>query len=454
MIRDIKNSLLKKYRSGKLEVTGKYTFLLPDFYAACEYWFGGIAEPDGLLQDGEVFCRLFEKSEKLDCLRSPHLYKEHAIRRNAAWNGTVHTDRLNTTQGETANTSLHIEKWFTTDALYTSTHDLISKLLQFDVDGDKSLVVADQDFIRIAERNMKGVVPLYYNMRKAEPTELNSRTIYAGLHQAFTGGSIGTYSNDIAKIWNHDVFTVGTDAEKEQAVNVVKLLCMENNFCIDAAKTLYMPERANWFSDAVSRYAGTRLPAFFEYAKDKDKSQTAPRNQSLVNRIYDRIPDRPINTRGIEFGTLDYHDLMADTRIVCPLEVSEQYDRLNQKYRYMANVQENAPDNLPYIACQIRREFSTLGYSDETIADMLVSYLYGKKKRYKHLLWLCYGQYILERLKRNKPAPRTRMIRCADCGEWVEIPATGRKKRCEPCTAKNRREHNRQMYRNRTIQPS
>jgi hypothetical protein len=68
-----------------------------------------------------------------------------------------------------------IREWFTTNAIYTSTYDLISKILQFDVDGDKSLVVADPDFVRIAERNMNGVVLLYYNMRKAEPTELNNR---------------------------------------------------------------------------------------------------------------------------------------------------------------------------------------------------------------------------------------------------------------------------------------
>ena len=119
VIREAKNSLLKKYRSGKLEVNGKYTFLLPDFYAACEYWFGHIDHPTGLLGDKEVFCFLFKRYEKLDCLRSPHLYKEHAIRFNVA--NKVYSDR-----------SKLIQEWFTTDAVYTSTHDLISKLLQFD----------------------------------------------------------------------------------------------------------------------------------------------------------------------------------------------------------------------------------------------------------------------------------------------------------------------------------
>lgn len=119
VIRDVKDSLLKKYRSGKLEVSGKYTFILPDFYAACEYWFKGIEVPKGLLKDQEVFCWLFKRYDRLDCLRSPHLYKEHAVRFNIA--NKAYGDRPE-----------RIREWFTTNALYTSTYDLISKILQFD----------------------------------------------------------------------------------------------------------------------------------------------------------------------------------------------------------------------------------------------------------------------------------------------------------------------------------
>ena len=219
-LREVKNSLLKKYRSGKLEINGKYTFLLPDFYAACEYWFGHIEKPDGLLRDKEVFCWLFRRYEKLDCLRSPHLYKEHAVRFNVA--NKVYEERAG-----------KIREWFTTDGIYTSTHDLISKILMFDCDGDKSLVIADPLFVSIAERNMNGIVPLYYNMRKAQPTELNPENIYAGLNAAFVGGNIGMYSNDISKIWNHDVFVNGSEEEKQQAITCVKQLCCQNNFVID-----------------------------------------------------------------------------------------------------------------------------------------------------------------------------------------------------------------------------
>ena len=220
MIRETKDSLVKKYRSGKLEINGKYTFILPDFYAACEYWFGHIENPPGLLNDQEVFCWLFRPYEKLDCLRSPHLYKEHAVRFNIA--SRVHGDRAE-----------KIREWFCTDALYTSCKDLISKILQFDTDGDKSLVVADPDFVRIAERNMNGIVPLYYNMRKAKPEILCNKNIYRGLISAFTGGNIGVYSNNISKIWNDEVFVTGTPQQQQEAIDSVKLLCMENNFVID-----------------------------------------------------------------------------------------------------------------------------------------------------------------------------------------------------------------------------
>lgn len=441
VIREVKNSLLKKYRSGKLEVIGKYTFLLPDYYAACEYWFGHIEEPKGLLDDKEVFCWLFKQYDKLDCLRSPHLYKEHAIRFNVASNG----------YGERVD---KIREWFTTNAVYTSTHDLISKILQFDVDGDKSLVVADNDFVRIAERNMNGIVPLYYNMRKAEPTQLNNKNIYAGLNAAFTGGNIGIYSNNISKIWNDDVFVTGTEEEKQEAIECVKRLCCQNNFVIDFAKTLYKPEFPHEINEQISKYTNAKLPAFFEYAKDKEKSQVKKRNQSFVNKIYDKIPNKPINTRGMDIGKIDYKVMMENSTIICSKEVADLYDELNKQYRYMINMKDEYIDNLRYVACKIRDEFSKFGYSNETITDMLIEYLYGRDKRYKQLLWFCYGQYVVNNLEKNISVKKTKVIQCIDCGEWFEVDISSKRIRCDECFKLERKEHNRKMYQNRKIQPS
>ncbi|MCM1100160.1 MAG: hypothetical protein NC079_00585 [Clostridium sp.] len=431
MIRDIKNSLVQKYRSGRLEINGKYAFLLPDFYAACEHWFGHAPQPKGLLADHEVFCRMFRRHPRLDCLRSPHLYKEHAIRINAAC----------VEYGERAD---RIGEWFTTDGLYASTHDLISKILMYDVDGDKALVVADEDFIRVAERNMKGIVPLYYNMRKSEPTPLTPQTIYDGLYAAFTGGNIGTYSNSISKIWNHEVFLSGSEKEKREALDCVRQLCCQNNFVIDFAKTLYKPEFPREVRERIAKYTQAKLPAFFAYAKDKEDSQLQARNGSLVNRIYDRIPNSPINTRSMDLAPLDHRNMMCNKTMVCSREVADLYDSLNRQYRYMINRKDEYIDNLHYIAGQMREQFHSFGYSDETVTDMLVEYLYGRQKRYKQLLWFCYGQYIVNNLTRNISIPQTKFVQCEDCGEWFEVDLSNRRtRRCPHCRQIHDREYER-----------
>lgn len=203
IIKQTKASLVKKARSGKIDINGKYTFIVPDLYAFCEYLFLGDERPKGLLADGDVYCNLYSTGTKLDCLRSPHLYREHAV-------------RLNVVDKEKS-------RWFITKGLYTSCHDLISRILQFDNDGDTALVVGDQTFVEVAERNMQDIVPLYYEMATAGVGLVNRDNIYDGLANAYTGGNIGMISNDITKIWNN----------ANPNLDVVKLLCMENNFVID-----------------------------------------------------------------------------------------------------------------------------------------------------------------------------------------------------------------------------
>ena len=82
---------------------------------------------------------------------------------------------------------------------------------------------ADPLLVGIAERNMKGVVPLYYEMAKAGAVGISPGEVFNGLRAAWTGGNIGVISNDITKIWN----------SANPDIGLVKLLCMENNFVID-----------------------------------------------------------------------------------------------------------------------------------------------------------------------------------------------------------------------------
>lgn len=112
ILRETKKSMEVDARAGKLMIDGKYQFLIPDMYAACEHWFKGIETPEGLLHGKEVYTRQYTRSDRLDVLRSPHLYKEHAVRPNVSGSRP------------------ELKKWFNTNGIYTSSHDLISKILQ------------------------------------------------------------------------------------------------------------------------------------------------------------------------------------------------------------------------------------------------------------------------------------------------------------------------------------
>lgn len=108
-LKDLKVKLEKDLWSARFDIGGKYTFVVPDLYAFCEYLFLGIKNPKGILNQDEVCCRLYNNNEKLDCLRSPHLYLEHCIRKN--------------------NTEI---SWFNTNAIYVSCRDMISRIVQCD----------------------------------------------------------------------------------------------------------------------------------------------------------------------------------------------------------------------------------------------------------------------------------------------------------------------------------
>ena len=457
VLRQIKKSLLKKYKSAKLDVYGKYTFLIPDLYAFCENMFLGIESPNGLLNDGEVYCKLFKQSKRLDCLRSPHLFAEHAIRNNI----------IDSSKSE----------WFRTDAIYTSVHDLISKVLQFDNDGDKSLVVADNDYISIADRNMKlyNTVPLYYDMKKAEPVELNSDNIWQGLNAAFSGGNIGDYSNNISKIWNSEVFISGNKDERDEALYVIKLLCMENNFVIDYAKTLYKPKRPDNINAIISKYTKGKLPHFFIYAKDKTKNQVIESNGSLVNSFEKRFKNTPLKFEVKNFGKLNYRNLMKNKFIEIDENIIDEYNILNREYHF--KIEQKNQDNVNYIIGIVKEKLLSLNYCESDITDMLVKHLYSHKKTpHKEILWKCFGNVIVENLKNNIPVDSiqcekcgerfiqnasnqklcdtcgtyqpigTKTIICIDCGEEVEVDALSRRIRCDKCQKTERQRINRQNY--------
>ena len=307
---------------------------------------------------------------------------------------------------------------------------------------------------------MQGIVPLYYNMRKAEPRILNSKSIYDGLNAAFSSSGIGLYSNNISKIWNSDVFVNGSQEEREEAIKVIRLLCMENNFCIDEAKTLYMPERPEWFKPMVAKFTQNDVPYFFKYAKDKEEHQVAHINGSFVNKLSNRVKNVRLDFRKLGYPKFDYRNLMYNQSLF--LDDIEQHP-IVQKYitllktdefrKYMYQIAQrcrrvvNLRDIL-YLP-KPKLDFIINSFKDNIIADLteeydivfvtdiLIFYLYHKKNnKNKAVLWYCFGDQILKNLQKNvgNKYYTSKEVQCIDCGEWFTVPIKNNTVcRCENC---------------------
>ena len=253
-IKDIRKRWLYDARSGKIRCRNKRLFAIPDMYAACQHWFLHQEQPEGLLKDGEIACKVYRLYEKADVLRSPHLYMEHAVR--------------------TITHEPEIYEWFYTKGVYTSCHDLLSRILQFDVDGDQLNVVVEPLLVKIAERNIAkfDVVPLFYDANKAPSECLSRDTMFNGLKRAHDYSGIGQISNALTKLWNRD------DPDWDAAA----WLCYYNNLVIDAAKTgkvnsyeQYPAVNARIKKATGGSGKGVRMPHFFQYTVNGRRAETA-----------------------------------------------------------------------------------------------------------------------------------------------------------------------------------
>lgn len=390
IIKSVKAKRIKEAKAGKIDVNGKFTFVVPDMYAFCEYLFLKEKNPVGLLGNGQVSCSMYKNDKELDCLRSPHLYKEHAIRTNVQ--------------------DINTNKWFVTKGCYTSIYDLISKILMFDVDGDKFLIVDNPIFVNIAKRNMKDIVPLYYEMKKAKSIQLNSDSIYKSLVKAFTGGSIGEISNSITKIWN----------SKSHNIKAIQVLCCLNNFKIDEAKTLFMPVVPKHIHKQLSVYKQQKLPHFFIYAKNKELKQVNNVSESFVDKLNDVVENPRIYFDYKKIEKFDYNMLKRNKRATCSAELLEFFNKLDFNRRMLSTANKDEKyNNLTFLYQEMKKELLNFMDCDEVLlCDMLVDGLYKSTSVIKkQALWEMFGNIILKNISfnlRSKYGSYSKV--CLSCG--------------------------------------
>lgn len=436
-LKDLKNKLEKDLWSARFNIGAKYTFVIPDLYAFCEWLFLNIKNPKGLLNKREVCCKLFENNVKLSCLRSPHLYREYPIRTN--------------------NTNI---EWFDTNAIYISCSDLISKIVMCDYDGDKLLVSDNSTLISVAERNMKNIVPLFYNMGKAKAEILTPKSLYKGLLLAYNGGNIGSPSNDITKIWNSGNIT-------QEQLNVVKWLCLEVNFTIDYAKTLYKPLRPEWINTIITKYTKSKVPHFFQYAKNKKKSQVEDITNCAVDRIYKLFPKKNVkyNFKKDNVGKFNYQVLMHNPDTEFSQEIADTFKEVTSKLNF-GNLNGEKDNGYMAVFDNARKKIveDNHGLSIYDIVDSIIIDLFKNRHTpMKKAFWILFEDVVFENLENNldtnyiqcekcktrfykernqKYCPKCRgyqpqeikTITCQDCGKEVIVDARNMTKtRCDKC---------------------
>ena len=93
--------------------------------------------PVGIIPHNYVYNSFFNEKmyEVVDCLRSPHLYIEHGIRK------LIKGDTLEM-----------CKEWFNDYDTIVSSHDLLCRLLMFDVDGDEVLLTPNKQSLNVFQK--------------------------------------------------------------------------------------------------------------------------------------------------------------------------------------------------------------------------------------------------------------------------------------------------------------
>lgn len=440
-------------KSGKIKCDNKRLFAIPDMYAACQYWFLGEKQPEGLLKNGEVSCKPYRGRDKVACLRSPHLYMEWTVR------NVVHDQS--------------IYDWFYTDGIYTSCHDLISKVLQFDVDGDQLNVVADPLLISIAERNLEkfDVVPLLYEMGKAGSKPVTKEEFFNGLKRAHDFSGIGQVSNALTKLWNKD------EPDREAAA----LLCFYNNLVIDAAKTGFVnsyenyPEINRRINKAIGGKNG-RMPHFFQFSKNgrrflhvptKMRKKYSKPNRSTMNRICESFDDiGNINMNYANVPPFNWQMLLENNDAVYNIAAVTLFCRMDdaniantiEVSRSDFDVSSGIASLYGIVSQDIEHELCEKFGSLEAVYPSIVKYLFAgsnaNKMTHKRMFWRVFGDIACKALEKNMqtytvcekcgmkipswgkshvcPKSAVGFFECCDCGAWCER-VNSRQCRCASC---------------------
>lgn len=446
-IKAIKKKMVLNAKSGYIKCKNKRLFACPDLYAACEYWFLHIKEPNGLIPENHLASKRY-RGQEVDVLRSPHLYMEHAIR-------TVIDDDS-------------VYEWLDQDVVYTSCHDLTSRILQFDWDGDHLNMVSDKTIIDCAKRTIKelDIVPLFYDAQSAPKEQISFETMYDGIIRAHLNSGIGQVSNSLTKIWNRG----------NVSIDAAAFITAFNNWVIDAAKTgdnndyNRYPEAAKLINKATGGKTG-KMPYFFQFSKNgrraEGKSVMKPGNSTMdrMALYFEDVGKKQLNFNYAGVAPFNYRMLLDeeptmneniielfcsldDANMAAIIEQNDEGDRMESGTTF--NLLRD------YIVNEITK-VCTLEEAYPSITKYLFSGANFDKQSHKQMYWRVFGEIAEKTLRKNLENCKTcsscgmqypewenhicadkisGFCVCLDCGVVFEKPRRSPAKRCKECAEK------------------
>lgn len=414
----------RKARISKFFVDGTYTYAMPDMYAFCEFLFMGKENPEGLIPKNQVYCKVYDNKniENVCVLRSPHLSGYEFAKRKL-----VKSDKC--------------KEWFTSYDTVVSIHDLITKTLQMDVDGDELLITHQKEIWDLAEDKP----PLFYEMAKADPIQITDEAIFDTLKKAFDNCLVGFISNGESRLWNVDC--------KEEIDD--DLICIEtayNNYSIDYPKTginldigkypKIWKKHLQYVGDFANNIEPSKKKPYFFIGNEKKKiSDTIeckkyyePYNDSIMNRVFTQI-DKGV-VRAFSYseadGGFDYHLLMNNENNIdgkpkykVRTDAKYYYDlmkelvrlkkvekKLSQNYKSTSANDENNKEekkiefSLFYYECvkRIKEVFTDVYYNENLAVNTIIHILYNQKaflSYFPDILWECYGHVVVNNICNN-----------------------------------------------------
>lgn len=407
----IQKKMENKFRSERREACGNklilkdslYAYICPDLFAFCEWLFCGIENPKGIIPREQVYCSFYNdepynKYEVVDCLRSPHLYMEHGIRK------LVKDEVLD-----------QCKEWFVGDDLVVSSHDLLCRILQFDVDGDHALITPNKTLIECVPTD-KNI--LYYEGFDADKPQITKEAIYKALVASMDNSNIGDISNAMTKNYNN--------AQIDDTFN--KVMCCYNNLTIDFPKTqqnISLGEYEETYNELISQ----KPPYFFQYAKDKKRDNCKKISDSNCDRICAYIRKETANKKYKWKSDNKFNvAMLLDNRIKVDIKSEEYNDlkslmfdlkRKEQSLTFRINNEINQLDKSDAIREKISKYdvfydmcekmiSSIFDGNRERAATYLTEFEYLQKENCdsgKNILWNCYGAIIVENIEHNTKNP-------------------------------------------------